>query len=183
MPFEARAEDRGEIRIYALSGQLAVREAAEFERELTSGLTEGRDVLMLDCRQLEFISSAGVRVLVMVGKRLAADGGSLLLCALNTSVEQMFEVAGFSRLFPIQPTREDGLRWLVQNSKRSKVAHLAQSLLKKESPSRHEPRSPARPERTERLALAVKLLNKKTVLARPAPAPRGEKPTPPKKSR
>ena len=182
MPFEARAEDRGEIRIYALSGQLGVREAAEFERELVSGLTEGRDVLMLDCRQLEFISSAGVRVLVMVGKRLAADGGSLLLCALNASVEQMFEVAGFSRLFPIQPTREDGLRWLVQNSKRSKVAHLAKSLLKKEGPARHEPRS-ARPERTERLALAVKLLSKKADSARPAILPRAEKSVPPKKSR
>jgi anti-anti-sigma factor len=157
MPFAAQTMRHEGVCICALSGQLDSRAAAAFERQLTTELGQGPDCLLVDCGELEFITSAGLRVLLMLGKRLDAEGGCLALCALNQATRQVFDIAGFSGIFPIKPSRETALEWLVAEGKTSRAAHMARSLLRRKAPPARAEKRPAALD-LERADLAAQLL-------------------------
>lgn len=60
--------------------------------------------MILDCGGLSYVSSAGLRVVLIAGKRLRAVGGVLLLCGLNDQIGEVFQISGFGALFPIHDT-------------------------------------------------------------------------------
>ena len=53
---------------------------------------------MLDLGRLDYISSAGLRVVLIAAKRLKSVGGALVLCTLNPSVREVFEISGFASI-------------------------------------------------------------------------------------
>lgn len=57
----------------------------------------------LDCRGLEYISSAGLGVLLKTHKRLLASGGKLRLSGVNRHLQDIFGYSGFDQLFEIEP--------------------------------------------------------------------------------
>ena len=57
--------------------------------------------LVFDFAALEYISSAGLRVMLMSNKRMAAAGGSMVITGLNPSVREVFDMTGFSDIFEI----------------------------------------------------------------------------------
>ena len=59
----------------------------------------------LDCRGLEYISSAGLGVLLRTQKRLAGAGGKLRLTGVNRHLEDIFRYSGFDQIFEIDPAR------------------------------------------------------------------------------
>jgi len=160
MPFELATKEEGKVLVVALSGQLDTRASPKLEKSLDEALSAGRGEVLVDCSRLDFITSAGLRVLLMTGKRLASAGGRLALCSLNPSVKEVFDVSGFASLFPIHPTREGALSWLAENVESARVSHLAEDLLSRHEDARRVSRPPggADPERAE---LAAELLTQK----------------------
>jgi stage II sporulation protein AA (anti-sigma F factor antagonist) len=130
MGFEVQRTDHGEVTILALSGELDSRAAPDLEGELLGSLSEDRGSLLLDFAQLDFISSAGLRVLVMVSKRLAAEGGGLVLCGLNPEVQRVFDIVGMSEFFPIKPRRAEAIQWLAKSVRTARICSLAEALLR-----------------------------------------------------
>lgn len=61
--------------------------------------------ITLDCRGLEYISSAGLGVLLKTQKRLLASGGKLRLSGVNRHLQDIFGYSGFDQLFEIEPLR------------------------------------------------------------------------------
>jgi anti-anti-sigma factor len=59
----------------------------------------------VDFGGVSYISSAGLRVLLVAAKRLRAGRGTLVLCALGDPVRQVFDLAGFLPLFTVEATR------------------------------------------------------------------------------
>ena len=55
---------------------------------------------------IDYISSAGLRVLLMTAKKLRENGGLLVLSGMNSSVRQIFELAGFFSIFTVEPDLE-----------------------------------------------------------------------------
>ncbi len=73
--------------------------------------------IILDCGGLDYISSAGIRALLVVGKKLlAARKGKLILVAMRGPVKQMAELAGLNNLFPICETMEQAEALLRQGA-------------------------------------------------------------------
>jgi anti-sigma B factor antagonist len=60
----------------------------------------------LDCGRLEYISSAGLGVLLKTQKRLMAADGKLRLVRVNRHLRDIFQYSGFDRIFEIEPVRE-----------------------------------------------------------------------------
>ena len=159
MAFEVRIEESNGVVVVAPAGQLDSRAAPDFERQVLKSVGKGQRALLFDFTALEYVASAGLRVVIMVGKRLQAEGGAFGLCALNDGVRQVFEVAGFSRLFPIHPERPRALAALVKGARLAGIGHLAGDLLHRAGESASSPRVPvfsaADP---ARVALAAELL-------------------------
>jgi anti-sigma B factor antagonist len=60
----------------------------------------------LDCSRLEYISSAGLGVLLKTQKRLMATGGKLRLTAVSRHLRDIFQYSGFDQIFDIEPAGE-----------------------------------------------------------------------------
>ncbi len=99
---------------------LVVRPAGRFdsavaptiEQRLVELLTGGERKLVIDFSEVDYISSAGLRVMLVVARRLGHLRGSLVLCALAEPVRQVFDLAGFLPLFTIEPTPQAALQRL-----------------------------------------------------------------------
>ena len=84
----------------ALEGRLDTMTAPELEAELNQSLGSV-DSLMLDFSKLEYISSAGLRVLLSAHKVMSAKGG-MKVTNVNEIVQEVFEVTGFADILNIE---------------------------------------------------------------------------------
>ena len=84
----------------ALEGRLDTMTAPELEAELSSSM-KGADSLVLDFSQLNYISSAGLRVLLSAHKVMSAKGG-MKVTNVNEIVQEVFEVTGFADILNIE---------------------------------------------------------------------------------
>jgi len=109
MAFAIQQEQQGAVRILALSGRLDTETSADLELALQDLQSAGATHFLIDMADIGYVSSAGLRVLLALAKQLDGGRGSLRLCELNAAVTQVFDVAGFSKLFLIYPTRAAAL--------------------------------------------------------------------------
>ena len=89
----------GELEI-ALEGRLDTMTAPELEQELSQSLN-GVEKLLFDFSRLDYISSAGLRVLLSAHKTMSAKGG-MKLTHVNDIIQEVFEVTGFSDILDIE---------------------------------------------------------------------------------
>ena len=69
----------------------------------------GAQRLVFDFTSLDYISSAGLRVVLLAGKKLRASKGKMVLVGLQDMVREVFEMSGFLALFAVAPTLEEGI--------------------------------------------------------------------------
>jgi anti-anti-sigma factor len=101
-------ETVGEVRTLALSGRLDTDTSADLELAVQDLLDAGASQFVIDLTGVGYVSSAGLRVLLMLGKKVDGKGG-LRLSGLNPTVRQVFDVAGFTQLFAIYANRDAAL--------------------------------------------------------------------------
>jgi stage II sporulation protein AA (anti-sigma F factor antagonist) len=75
---------------------------------------EGARDLLVDLSSTEYISSAGLRVFLVLAKRLGSLGGRLVLCGMGEPVRQVFQLAGFMPIFTVEPSRSVALSRLTR---------------------------------------------------------------------
>lgn len=85
----------------ALSGRLDTTTAPQLEEALASALDDVAD-LVFDFGKIEYISSAGLRILLNTQKKISAAGGSMKLVGVNDVVREVFEVTGFINILSIE---------------------------------------------------------------------------------
>jgi anti-anti-sigma factor len=90
-------------------GSLDTNTAPDAEAKLGELVNEGAAKILIDFSSLDYISSAGLRVLLVTGKKLGSSGGSMRLCNLNETVDEVFEISGFSTIFNVFPTLDEAV--------------------------------------------------------------------------
>jgi anti-sigma B factor antagonist len=86
--------------IVRFEGSLDTNTAPQAQQHFDALVDEGSTQLVVDFTDVDFVSSAGLRVLLATAKRLRPDG-SLRLFGLNPSVREVFDVSGFSTIFAV----------------------------------------------------------------------------------
>jgi anti-anti-sigma factor len=97
-----------DIHIVAISGSLDSSTSPEGQKSLDAVLASAKKIV-LDFSQLDYISSAGLRVLLGAAKKLRASGGTLGMFGLNQSVREVFEISGFASILPIYQSEAEAL--------------------------------------------------------------------------
>jgi anti-anti-sigma factor len=98
--------------VVAPAGRIDQSNAEEFKTALATHLetcASGKDRLVLDLSQLEYISSAGLRVLMLAGKQAKAQGGTLVLSGPQPLVAEIFQISRFTMVFTITPSLQEAL--------------------------------------------------------------------------
>ena len=90
----------GSKTVFTLEGRLDTTTAPELEKEVREA-TEGITELVMDIDKLEYISSAGLRVL-LAAQKIMNGQGSMTVCNAGESIMEIFEVTGFTDILNIQ---------------------------------------------------------------------------------
>jgi len=99
------SEPCGTTLVLTVSGRLSSAVADVFEHQVGQALDHKPAVLLVDFSGLEFITSAGLRILILALKRARAEGRQIHLCGLSEPVHEVFQVSGLVQIFPIHPDR------------------------------------------------------------------------------
>ncbi len=95
--------------IIGVQGRVDASNAGHFEEKLLGLIAAGERHLVVDCAQLDYISSAGLRVLLVAAKRLSPVGGTLAVCALQEQIKHIFDIVGFASILSIYPTSAEAM--------------------------------------------------------------------------
>ena len=98
---EVKWERKAETAVARVEGRIDGANFSEFQSVLESGVEPDARTVIVDFERVVFISSAGLRVVLMLGKQLRKRGAQLAICSLNDLIRRIFAVSGFDRIVPI----------------------------------------------------------------------------------
>ena len=107
MDITTRAQN--DVTVIAFAGNLDTNTSPEAQQALDGILDSGGQKIAVDFTALDYISSAGLRVLLATAKRLNAVGGAIHIFGLNETVEEVFEISGFGTIFAVFGTESEAL--------------------------------------------------------------------------
>ncbi|WP_194847489.1 STAS domain-containing protein [Candidatus Neptunochlamydia vexilliferae] len=102
-------DDQGALMV-RLEGRLDAASAPVLERKLIEQIEKGKAKLVLDFAKVDYLSSAGMRLLLSTTKKLKGNGGGLHLCSVGEEVMEIIKMAGFERIIHIFPTEQEALQ-------------------------------------------------------------------------
>ncbi len=98
------------VQIVDMKGRLDSRTAGPSSDKLVQIAKGDNKQVLINLGELEFITSAGLRVLLVAAKLLQNSGGALKLCNANEMVQQVLETSGFNSLLHLYPTEADAIK-------------------------------------------------------------------------
>ncbi len=102
-------EELSEYTIISLAGRIDASNHEEILESIEACINSGCVKLIVNAEDLNYLSSAGLRVFIRVQKLLANKQESLRLCCLSEAISEIFNIAGFTSIFAIYDTLEDAL--------------------------------------------------------------------------
>ena len=102
MKIETR--DENGIKIVIIEGEMDTNTSPKAESQLNELRSSGCKKLLLNFEKLDFISSAGLRVLLVTAQTLKSEGGEMRVYNLNPDVKEVFDISGFSTLLQVYET-------------------------------------------------------------------------------
>lgn len=106
---EITESKRDGVVILAVAGRLDASNAGTLEEKLLALIATGTTRLVVDGSRLDYISSAGLRVLLVAAKRLTPTGGKISLSGLKDQIKEVFDIAGFSSIFAVYRTQDEAV--------------------------------------------------------------------------
>ena len=107
---EITEERRGNTMILCIIGKLDASTSKDLEVKVLSLIASKQDKLIIDLSQLDYISSAGLRIFLLAAKRMDEAKGKMILCSLKDGVKQVFDIAGFSSFLTLASSAEEAMK-------------------------------------------------------------------------
>jgi len=102
-----------DITILSMEGRLDSLTSPDADKQLAAAIDRGARKLVLDTNGVVYISSAGLRVLLGVTRKVNTLGGKVVLSRLGPQVQQIIELAGFTSFLPVFKTNEEARKALA----------------------------------------------------------------------
>jgi len=106
---ELTTEKINNFSVLNINGRIDTSNAAVFEGEIEKIYNCGETDIILDCSELKYISSSGLRVFLIAQKRANALKGRLFISNLQPAIKEIFVISGFSSIFRIFDTLQEAL--------------------------------------------------------------------------
>ena len=97
----------GKAAVVDVSGRLETSSSPVFEAHCEKLIAKGETVFILDFENLEYLSSAGLRSILTILKKVKPRGGKVIICGARGTAKEIFDISGFSSMFPMTDTLED----------------------------------------------------------------------------
>ncbi len=110
---ETRTDRTGGVLVVRTGGRLDGVNAREFEDALQGVIDDSDRAVILDLGRLTYISSAGLRVILLVAKTLQRQDGNLTVCSLSGPVREVFETSGFDKMIQTHDSQAEAIAALT----------------------------------------------------------------------
>lgn len=111
MDFQTRVENKATV--VTISGRLDAVTASEFEKRIRELIDSGNIYIVVDFEQLDYISSAGLRGLLLMAKLLKEKGGRVCLANVKGNVRSVFDICGLTTIFKMENSVAEALLGLA----------------------------------------------------------------------
>lgn len=110
---QIQSESYDALMILRPEGRLDAVTAPGFDRETANLLQQQPGCnFLINFGKIEYISSVGLRSLLVLAKLMQRQERKLALCGLGETISEVFRISGFDSLLPVLGTEEDGLAYL-----------------------------------------------------------------------
>ncbi len=107
MPMSVKTTN--EVKVLEFEGKLDTQTSPDAQDQLTQLIEGGERKVLVNFEKLEYISSAGLRVLLTTAKQLKAVDGELRVCGLNEIVKEVFDISGFMTILRVFGSESEAL--------------------------------------------------------------------------
>jgi anti-anti-sigma factor len=106
---EIQKERVGDAHVVTVSGRLDGIYSSAFANQVGELITGMTPKILIDFTDIDFVTSAGLRALLVLLKKSKASGGVFALCGVNEQVAEVLDISGFAAMFSIHSGRAEGL--------------------------------------------------------------------------
>ena len=99
---EIKVEKQNTVVTVYLKGRLDTLAAQDVSKELESLTEDASGTIIMDCTEMSYISSSGLRIFLTLRKAAAEKGGKVIIRGINNDIRSVFMMTGFLNLFEIQ---------------------------------------------------------------------------------
>ena len=92
-----------------IDGRIDGSNAIEFQEAIRSAVEDRDQTTIVDCTNLSYVSSAGLRAVLLIAKSLSIRNMRFGLCVLTDQVQEVFEKSGFDKIIPIHASKVEAL--------------------------------------------------------------------------
>lgn len=98
-----------DVTVFHLQGYLDAHTAPRLEEALRQAVADGPAEIIVECSRLDYISSAGLGLLIETRRSSRARQGQLRVAGLSAAIAQIFDILGFSKVIPAYPSLAEAL--------------------------------------------------------------------------
>lgn len=99
---DVKIEKNGAKTFVILAGRLDTTNAEQFQNDIASLFEDANPDIELDCTEMDYTSSQGLRLFLMLQKSVTSKGGSMVMKNMKPQVKEVFDITGFSSIIKIQ---------------------------------------------------------------------------------
>lgn len=102
-------QQRGKTLVAVIEGRVEGANSRQLHTHIKDIIKPDQQALLLDLGECTYISSAGLRVMLLLARACKQQGSKLVACSMSESVGEVFSVSGFDKLIQSYPTRDEAL--------------------------------------------------------------------------
>jgi anti-anti-sigma factor len=96
--------------VIGITGRLDTTNYNILEKKLMELIDGQQTRILVECSKMDYVSSSGLRILLMALKKVSVVKGKFALCGLQENIREIFEISGFTNIFEIYPDKEEALK-------------------------------------------------------------------------
>ncbi|KIC71337.1 STAS domain-containing protein [Candidatus Protochlamydia amoebophila] len=105
-----KEELKGDVLVLRMQGRLDAISSPSAERKVFDYINNGQHNLLLDFSGIDYLSSAGMRMLLSITKKLKTLSGKLVLCLVTVNVMDVLKMSGFDHVLELVQSEEEALK-------------------------------------------------------------------------
>jgi anti-anti-sigma factor len=106
---DIQKERVGDVDVVSPTGRLDGIYSSAFAKEVGELITGENPKILIDFAEIDYVTSAGIRAVLLLMKKAKASGGSFALCGVNEQIREVLDATGLGPIVPIHPGRPEGL--------------------------------------------------------------------------
>jgi anti-sigma B factor antagonist len=111
--FSIDRETINDVELIRINGRVDMQAMTVLQKEIDILIVENIDKLIVDCRNMDYISSTGIRIFLILYRFFASKEKHMIICGLNSVVDNIFDMAGLKQIFQIEDDCKNAVKKLL----------------------------------------------------------------------